>query len=55
MFYFKYEGTNFNADIEGTDDFESFKYKTKLLGNTDAHPASTNANGILKMQQLLCH
>ena len=48
MSYSKYEATNFNADIENTDDFESFKYKAKLLGNTDAHPASTNSNGILK-------
>ena len=23
--------TNFNADIENTDDFKSFKYKAKLL------------------------
>ena len=43
-FYSKDEATNFNADIENTDDFKSFKYKAKLLGNTEAD----NGNGILK-------
>ena len=33
-FYFKDEATNFNVDIENTHNFKSFKYKTKLLGNT---------------------
>ena len=32
-FYSKDEATNFN-NIENTDDFKSFKYKAKLLGNT---------------------
>ena len=26
------DATNFNADIENTDDFKSFIYKAKLLG-----------------------
>ena len=48
------EATNFNANIANTVNFKSFKYKTKLLGNTEAQ-ADNAANGTLKMQQLLCH
>ena len=33
-FYFKDEATNFNANISNDNDFKSFKYKAKLLGNT---------------------
>ena len=47
----KDKATNFDADIANTDDLKSFKYKDKLLGNTEAG----NTNGILKMQQLLSH
>ena len=47
-FYSKVETTIFNADIANTDDFKSFKYKAKLLGNTAAQPAPNAANGILK-------
>ena len=50
-FYSKDEATNFNADIDNTNNFKSLKYKAKLLGNTVADAA----NGILKMQQLLFH
>ena len=32
------------CNIANNDDFKSFKYKTKLLGNTEAN----GANGILK-------
>ena len=39
-FYFKNEAANFNADIGDTDDFKSFKYKAKLLGNTAVHGAN---------------
>ena len=46
-FYSKDEATNFNADITNTDDFKSFRYKTKLLGNTVAQPNPNHANGIL--------
>ena len=28
--------TNFNADIADDDNFKSFKYKTKILGNAAA-------------------
>ena len=42
--YSKDEATNFNAEIENTDDFKSFKYKAKLIVNTVAE----GANGILK-------
>ena len=49
--YSKDEATNFNADIEDNNNFESFKCKAKLSGNTEAY----EDNGILKLQQLLCH
>ena len=35
-FFSKDEVTNFNNDIAGTNDFKSFKYKPKLLGETEA-------------------
>ena len=44
MVYSKDEATNFNVDIDNTIDFKSFKYKAKLLRNTEAD----DANGILK-------
>ena len=34
--------------------FKSFKYKTKLLGNTVTQ-ADNTANRILKTQKFLCH
>ena len=40
---YKYETTNFNNDIEYTDNFNSFKYKRK----TAAWPALNKANRIL--------
>ena len=43
-FYSKDEATNFNAYIANTDNFKSFKYKAKLLGNTVVE----GANGILR-------
>ena len=43
-FYSDDEPTHFNVDIANTDDFKSFKYKAKLLGNT----AANGANGILR-------
>ena len=36
--------TNFNTDIDNTENFKSFEYKTKLLRNTETE----GANGILK-------
>ena len=45
-FYSKDEATDFNNNIANTDDFKSFKYKTKLLGNTQPNP--NKANRILK-------
>ena len=50
-FYSKDEATNLNADIVDNNAFKSFKYKAKLLGNTEAD----EANEILKKQQSLCH
>ena len=47
-FYSKDEATNFDADISNTNNFQSFKYKTKLLGNAVAHDTPTEANGIPK-------
>ena len=44
--YPKDEATDFDADI-ANNSLKSFKYKTKLLGNTVAKPANA-ANGILK-------
>ena len=49
--YWKNEATNFNSDIAHTDGFKSFKYKAKLLENTEPD----GENGIRKNQQLLCH
>ena len=46
-FYSKGEATDFNADI-ANNNFKSFEYKAKLLGNTVAQPAPNAANGILK-------
>ena len=43
-FYSKVEATDFNADIANDNNFKSFKYKAKILGNTEAD----NATGILK-------
>ena len=34
-FYSKDEATNFNANIANIDNFKSFKYKAKLLRNTE--------------------
>ena len=33
-FYSKDEAADFNADIVNTDNFKSFKYKSKLLGSS---------------------
>ena len=46
-FYSKDKATNFNNDMENTDDFKSFKYKAKLVVYTAAQPAPNQANGIL--------
>ena len=43
-FYLKDGTTNFNADITNNNNFKSFEYKTKLLGNTEAD----ETKGILK-------
>ena len=43
-FYSKDETTNFNADIANDNNFKSFEYKAKLLGNTVAN----GGNGILR-------
>ena len=43
-FYSKDEATDFDNNTENTDNFKSFKYKSKLLENTETN----RANGILK-------
>ena len=43
-FYSKDEATNFNLDIENNNDFKSFEYDPKLLGNT----VVDGANGVLR-------
>ena len=47
-FYSKDEATNFNGDIENTNEFKSFKCKANLLGDTVAKPNPNQANRILK-------
>ena len=47
-FYSEDEAANFDNNIANTDNFKSFKYKAKLLGNTAAQTAPNAANGILK-------
>ena len=47
LFYSKDEATDFNKNIASTDNFKSFKYKAKLLWNTEAQ-ADNAVNGILK-------
>ena len=47
----KDEVTDFNNIIANTDDFKSFKYKAKLLEKRE----DDGANGIIKVDQLLCH
>ena len=44
LWFYSTDENNFNADIEDTNNFKSFKYKAKLLGNTKAD----EDNGILK-------
>ena len=39
-FCLKDEATNFDADVVNNNNFKSFEYKTKLLGNTAAHGAT---------------
>ena len=43
-FYSKDEATGFNNNFGNTDDFKSFKYKAKLLGNK-GQPKPNNTNG----------
>ena len=51
-FYSQDEATNFNADTANTDNFKSFKYKAKLLENTEPQPDPNEANGILKNESI---
>ena len=51
-FYSKDEATDFNNDITDTNDFKSFKYKAKLLGNNEADEASRNVTHFRPMFHL---
>ena len=42
------EATNFNAAITNANDFKSFKFKSKLGGNTVVQSAPNQPNGVLK-------
>ena len=46
-FYSKDEAADFTANIVNDNNFKSFKYEAKLLGNTVAQ-AYNAANGVLK-------
>ena len=47
-FYSKNEAIDFNIDIGDNVAFKSFMYKTKLVAETDAQPATNNNNWILE-------
>ena len=47
-FYSNNEATSFNDDVANTNNFKSFNYKVKFLGNTVAQDAPNQAKGILK-------
>ena len=47
-FYSKDEASNFSTYIVNDDNFKSFKYKTKSLGNTVSQPAPNATNGVLR-------
>ena len=52
--YSKDEATNFNEDIANDNNFKSFMYKAKLLGNTATQANSNHANEIPKKQNIYC-
>ena len=47
-FYSIDEATNFNGDIANDNNFKSFEYKAKLLGNKISQAVPHQTNGILK-------
>ena len=52
--YSKDEATYFINNIANTVDLNSFKYKAKLLGNTEAQANPNQANGVLKEWKNCC-
>ena len=50
--YSKGEVKHFNADDAKTDNLKSFKYKIKILENTQAQRAPNKANGILEIAMI---
>ena len=47
-FHSKDEANSFSADIANNNNFKSFEYRAKLLGNIVVQPNPNFANGILK-------
>ena len=47
-FHLKHEATNVNADIANDNNFKSFAYQAKLVGNAVALSNPNQANGILR-------
>ena len=52
-FYSKDDAADFNNNIENTNDFKSFMYKAKLLGNIFAQPNPNHANGLLTIATIV--
>ena len=50
--YSKDEATNFNADIDYDNNFKSFKYKAKSLGNTGADGTNVILKNVTIVVQL---
>ena len=53
FFYSKDKETIFNADNADDNAFESFEYRTELMGNTVAQPPTNQANRILKNTKIV--
>ena len=53
-FYSKGEATHFNADIANDNNFKSFEYQVKLLGNILTQPSLNQANRILRKNNNCC-
>ena len=53
--YSKDETTDFNNNIENTDNGKSFKNKAEFLENSVAQPDLNNANGLLKYATIAVH
>ena len=54
LFYSKNKASNFDADVANNNNFKSFKYKAKVLGNTKAQHNSNHVNRIFKICNNCC-